>query len=236
MAELGLFAKHWQPGKVKTRLARSIGDAAAADVYRLMLEVVVDELRGALDSRTIVYAPRAQRQAFAALAGPDWRLEPQSDGDLGRRLSEFVGSALARNEDQCVVLVGSDSPELTGQLVRQAIELLDQFPVVLGPADDGGYYLIAMRHRQPVFQGIPWSTPEVFDATIERLDQFNIPWAQLPLCHDIDTVSNLGGWISRLKHSEFPQTERVLARLMEVLDRHGVDVGAAEARETEGRQ
>lgn len=236
MAELGLFAKHWQPGKVKTRLARSIGEAAAADVYRLMLEVVVDELRDTLDSRTIVFAPRGQRQAFADLAGQDWRLEPQSDGDLGRRLSEFVGVALARNEDQRVVLVGSDSPELTGRLVCRAIGLLDQYPVVLGPADDGGYYLIAMRHRQPVFQDIPWSTPQVFDATIERLSHFDIPWVQLPLCHDIDTVSNLGGWILRMQHSHSPDTERVLARLMEILDRHGVDVRAAEVRETEGLQ
>ncbi len=233
LAELGIFAKYWQPGKVKTRLGQSIGNAAAADIYRLMLEVLTERLRQVADVNTIVYAPRERRSEFEELSQGEWHLEAQSDGDLGHRLSDFVKRAIARNEDQRVVLVGSDAPELTPKLVRHALDLLDQSSVVLGPSDDGGYYLIAMRGLQPVFDGIPWSTPEVFDATVGRLQQCNIPWAQLPVHQDIDTVFNLGDWILRMQQSKRPETVRLLSRLMEILDSHGVDVNEAKTRAEE---
>ncbi len=191
MRQLGMFAKYWQAGAVKTRLAAGIGERRASEVYHGFLSVLVHRLRRAADRRVIVYTPRTHRSDFESLAGDDWSLEPQADGDLGERMSQFFASALAYDNGS-VVLTGSDSPTLPVEYVELAFERLREFPVVLGPSLDGGYYLIgASRHIPCVFRDIAWSSSQVWDQTVSLLRRSGCPYATLPQWYDVDDLDDL---------------------------------------------
>jgi rSAM/selenodomain-associated transferase 1 len=217
MRQLGMFAKYWQPGAVKTRLAAGIGDEPASEIYRCFLRTLVRRLQAAADRRVIVYAPRTRRGEFASLAGDQWALEPQATGDLGRRMSQFFDSALARDKGS-IVLIGSDSPTLPIQYVEQAFDLLREFPVVLGPSRDGGYYLIgAARHIPCVFTDIAWSSSRVWEQTVARLRHQGSRFATLPSWYDVDDLNGLGVLRAEL-HQEFVRDES-LCELRQSIER-----------------
>jgi len=192
MTELGLFAKHWTPGEVKTRLAKDIGAAAAAQLHWAFLATLLRRLRRCGDRRVLVYSPADCERDFADLAGESWTCLPQADGDLGERLAAYFEQALARGARR-VVLIGADSPNLPLAYLRQSFRLLEDRAVVLGPADDGGYYLVgAAESVPPIFSDIPWSTPQVWPRTMERLAEAGISFATLPPWYDVDELSDLG--------------------------------------------
>ena len=147
---LGLFAKYWEPGKVKTRLAAGIGPQAACRVYRCFLEHLVHGFAQFADVRTIGFSPDDKNDEFQKLAGSDWNLIPQSPGDLGIRMHRFFEAAFKVNKNLTieaateptrskVILIGSDTPHLPLTLVESAFEILDRNQVVLGPCTDGGF-------------------------------------------------------------------------------------------------
>ena len=191
-ARLGMFAKFWQPGLVKTRLAASIGPDAAAELHHCCVRTLLARLAGAADSRVLVYAPAAHRNEFVqAVGGTTWQLEPQADGDLGARMEAFFSDSIAAGAGQ-TVLIGSDSPDMPLRLVRQAFELLQEYPVVLGPSHDGGYYLIGIQQNlPPIFHGISWSTPDVWRQTVDRLEEAGCQYAVLPPWYDVDEWPDL---------------------------------------------
>lgn len=191
VSELGMFAKHWRPGYVKTRLAASIGDAAAAEVHRACLASLLQRFAAAADLRVLAYAPADARQAFAELAGEAWRLEPQRAGDLGSRMANHFLSAFARGATRAV-LIGSDSPTLPEAFIDEAFDRLEKVDVVLGPSEDGGYYLIGLRRQvDDLFRDIAWSTPAVFEQTVARLRAAGPTYAVLSRWYDVDTPADL---------------------------------------------
>jgi rSAM/selenodomain-associated transferase 1 len=186
-----MFAKYWQPGKVKTRLACKIGAAPASQIYLALVRHLIERLCDAGNRRTIVYSPTDAVQHFRSLAGRAWALEPQCDGHLGRRLTRFYDDNLHGPDDK-VIVVGSDVPEINAERIDQTARLLEMHPVVIGPSGDGGYYLIAMRgQRADIFDNIRWSTRHVLPATLSRLQELGIDYAMLPELHDIDELSDL---------------------------------------------
>jgi rSAM/selenodomain-associated transferase 1 len=190
--QLGVFAKYWEPGKVKTRLATSLGAPVAAELYCYFLKAVIENCEHAFAGhRVLAYSPMEHRDAFSDLASDDWHLEPQSAGDLGQRMQHYFASAF---ESGCrsVVLVGSDSPNLPPAYIRSAFQRLESEHVVLGPSEDGGYYLIGARSELPdVFSDMSWSTGEVFAETVERLRHVGMSWHELPCWYDIDELADL---------------------------------------------
>ncbi len=193
MEQLGIFAKYWEPGKVKTRLAVRVGAQKAAGLYASFLAAVLENSERAFAGhRVLAYAPPERREAFRDLAGGDrWQLEPQASGDLGQRIQHFFASAFAGGYEH-VVLMGSDSPNLPRAYIRQAFQYLRRAQVVLGPSDDGGYYLIGARLEMPdILAGIPWSTGDVFARTVEKLGRAGTTWHQLPCWYDVDEVVDL---------------------------------------------
>ena len=198
---LGMFAKYWQPGQVKTRLAASIGQERAAAVQRLFVETLVRRFRAAADHCCLVYSPAERREEFRLAAGPNWKVEPQGEGDLGKRMERFFAASLPRAER--VVLIGSDSPDLPLECLQQAFEALATHDVVLGPATDGGYYLVgAARRVPPIFEGIDWSTPDVWTQTVARLTAASIAWQTLPPWCDVDDQRGLQSLAFRIgKHA-----------------------------------
>jgi rSAM/selenodomain-associated transferase 1 len=190
MLALSVFSKYWEPGQVKTRLARSVSDVTAANLHRLFLETTLLRLEQLGDERTIVYAPFDKGSEFEPLAGQRWRLEPQVQGSLGKRMEAHVQSTLRRKAHK-IVLLGADCPHVSTQAIGEAFEQLDCHDAVLGPSEDGGYWLLGVKCVLPIFSGIPWGTPGVWKTTIDRLTSHDLTYHPLPKNFDIDELDDL---------------------------------------------
>jgi rSAM/selenodomain-associated transferase 1 len=214
---LVVLVKEPRPGTVKTRLIPALGAEGAASVYRALVEGV---LRATLPEpgdyeRLVFYDPPEAGEAMRAWL-PGGRLRRQSEGDLGARMNDAFARTFARGA-RAVAVVGSDVPELSREDVLAAFEALVRADVVLGPAPDGGYYLIALRAAQPaLFSGVEWSTPAVLEQTLERARRAGLSVEQLPAHRDLDTLEDLKVAWPRVR----TRLDRDLRlRLSEVLDR-----------------
>lgn len=215
---LGLFVKHPTAGHVKTRLVPALGPDAAAALYAAFTEDVVARFRQVAARRVLAFGPddAAAREHFQQLAAGNYELWPQPDGSLGERLHAFFHTHLA-TADRAVV-IGSDSPTLPAEFAARALELLGERDCILGPAADGGYYLIALRRPSPaLFEGIDWGTPRVLEQTVERLQQAGLSLHLLPVWYDVDTPDDLAflrGDLAAMRHAgmaiELPATDRAL--------------------------
>lgn len=183
---LVVFAKAPVPGRVKTRLAASIGDAAACSWYRRCAEHVVRSvMQGAWETQVWVDTPNAVENVRSWL-----RVEPlvQQGDDLGARMLHAITHHAPAN---CIV-VGTDAPDVSIYTVRLAFDALNDHDVVLGPAYDGGYYLIGMREPRPaLFDGVAWSTDKVMTQTLMAAAAQGCSVFVLPPLRDIDTVDDL---------------------------------------------
>lgn len=213
-----MFAKYWEPGAVKTRLANDIGTLPASRVYRGLLVAALRRLEYLADRRVLAFSPADRRQEFAALLAETacrWSLEVQGGGDLGARMDRYFATSFLSGARR-VVLIGSDSPTFPPEWIERAFELLADFPVVLGPAADGGYYLIgAAEVVPPVFAGVDWSSPAVWQQTISKLTVAAWPYATLPPWYDVDDVHDLRRLTAEL--AEFPETDVVAQELAETI-------------------
>lgn len=196
-----LFAKAPRPGAVKTRLCPPLSPTMAARLYRCFLLDALDRVR-TVDGTTpaVAYAPRRSRRFFAA-ARPGMLLIPQTGADLGARMAG-VFQRLFGQGFEAVVLIGADSPTLPPDYLRRAIRALDDVGVdgVIGPSEDGGYYLIGLRQPCPeLFAGIAWSTARVMDQTLARARRSGRRLRTLPAWYDVDTVEDLRRLAAELK-------------------------------------
>lgn len=193
-----VFVRAPELGRIKTRLAASIGDRAALRVYKRLAEHTLAEARALAAEGVEVrihYAPGDAGSAVHGWLGEGPVYLPQAEGDLGMRMRDAFARAFADGADR-VVIVGSDLPEISAVLLRRAFDLLDACPAVIGPARDGGYYLLGMTGMiGGVFEGIAWSTPGVLAATLDRLRAARVEPAMLETLADVDTVEDLPpGW------------------------------------------
>jgi rSAM/selenodomain-associated transferase 1 len=215
---LGLFAKEPRPGRVKSRLAAETTPEWAARVAAAFLRDLVVRLAAVDARRVLAFAPPEAEPYFAGLACGRFVLRPQCDGDLGRRLADFFAAALQDGAEQ-VVVVGSDSPTLPLAHVAKAFAELERADVVLGPAADGGYYLLGCAGRvPPLFEGIPWGGARVLWDTVARLGGPGWNLAVLPPWYDVDTLDDwwaLRGHLAALRRAgidpEVPHTEQLAA-------------------------
>lgn len=190
---VGVFAKAPTPGRVKTRLAADIGDERAVEIYRSLGRATVDALRGGA-YRLVVFGDPPDPDSLAeirAWLGPEGlEVRSQSDGDLGARMHTALAQALAEVDQ--ALLVGTDIPGIDQPTVASAFAALSEHDVVLGPAADGGYYLVGLTHpRSDIFTDIPWSTPRVLGETLRRAEASRLSVALLDEKTDIDTLSDL---------------------------------------------
>ena len=193
MNTLGIFAKSPQPGRVKTRLGEVLGHEAAAQLYAAFLRDLLDRFATVADRRIVGYSPGTPdvEAEFHELGGRNYGLWPQPPGGLGKRMQQFFSEALVESAGP-VVLIGSDSPTLPTQYVQRAFEELAEVDCVIGPATDGGYYLIGMRRLiADVFDKINWSGADVLAQTIRRLRDSRCSMRLLPVWYDVDTVEDL---------------------------------------------
>jgi rSAM/selenodomain-associated transferase 1 len=194
-----VFVRAAQAGRVKTRLAAAIGADAALRVYRRLAEHTLREAAALADEGVrlrVHHTPADAGDAVRAWLGAGPAYLPQAEGDLGVRMEDAFARAFADGAGR-VVIVGSDLPELSASLLRRAFDLLDAHPAVIGPARDGGYYLLGLtRPVAGIFDGIAWSTPGVLPATLDRFRAAGIHPAMLEELADVDEVADLPpGWI-----------------------------------------
>ncbi len=191
-----VFARALELGRVKTRLAATMGDAAALEVYRFLASRVIVAAREVADTRILVRcAPDNATEAVSKwLSVP---AEPQGDGDLGHRMERAIVDHLSAGMAS-VVIIGTDAPDVDAHLMQEALRALHAHDVVFGPAFDGGYYLVGARRPVPeLFREVPWSSPDTLAASLAKAAAAGYTVAMLPPLTDIDTEEDWREWCAR---------------------------------------
>jgi rSAM/selenodomain-associated transferase 1 len=221
---LGIFGKKPEAGRVKTRLAAAFGPETAAQIHEAMLFDAIaiwssEDVLAPGGRRVLVFSPGDAGPWFDTRVPAAFALQPQVEGDLGRRMQAFFAGEFEDGATR-VVLIGTDAPTLDPTIVISAFLCLEGRDVVLGPATDGGYYLVGSRHAPPpIFEGVDWSTPDVLGQTIDRLRDTGLSLAVLPPWYDVDTPDDwrvLAGHIRALRRAgmdpRLPRIEALLER------------------------
>lgn len=182
---IALLAKYPLPGFAKTRLIPALGPQGAARVHRLLVEHTLAAIR-ASGLPFMVWTTGAPHADFVQWLGEDVPLVEQGEGDLGARLAQVPTPA---------ILLGADIPDLTAQHLRSAAQWLEKVPAVIGPAGDGGYYLLGLSHPMPwLFTRMDWGTEHVLGETIRRLKERDVPYKLLAQLDDCDRPEDLPRW------------------------------------------
>jgi rSAM/selenodomain-associated transferase 1 len=200
-----IFAREPVLGRVKTRLAADIGLEAALAAYRELLALTATAVTAAQVPATVWLAEAPAEQALGspdevqlAEARPEWpglpwRVQPTA-GALGERMAHAFAEAFAAGAGH-VVIIGTDCPGLTADLLRQAFAQLATHDLVVGPAADGGYYLLGMNDLHArLFADKQWSTNTVLPATLADAERLGLSVAQLPTLADVDSAADLAAW------------------------------------------
>lgn len=188
-----IMVKHPQAGKVKVRLAKSLGETAATGLYRAF---ILDTLATVQDLDVPFYIavhPPESHVKLAQWLGPSLRYFPQKGANLGERLHNGFIAMFNQKYNQ-VIALASDCPDLPAEILQKAVSNLKTHKAVIGPATDGGYYLIGFSKDSFIpdsFRNISWSTDAVFQETLTRIEAETNEVCVLPEWQDIDTKSNL---------------------------------------------
>ena len=233
LCALAVMTKAPQAGRVKTRLVPPLTPGEAAELNKCFLRDTIaaistacsrrpvgDEGKTTCSSPIAVYTPVGAESAYTDVLPADFRLLPQRGDEFGERLY-FAVEDLFKCGFDSLCLIDSDSPTVPAENFEQAVELLStsEDRVVLGPSDDGGYYLIGMNkpHRH-LFEQIDWSTERVFNQTMQRATEIGIEVKRLPTGYDIDDDASLRRLCSELLTDTTsadiaPHTREFLAKL-----------------------
>jgi rSAM/selenodomain-associated transferase 1 len=188
MNALLVIAKRPSAGQTKTRLTPPLRPADAARLYECFLRDTLDIARAVPGARRFIYYAPAEAAGYFATLAPDFERLPQAGAGLGERLDHGLARCLAAGFER-VVVMDSDSPTLPAAYVAQAFEALRVSDVVLGPSDDGGYYLIGATRPQPrLVREVEMSQPNLLADTLTLAAQMGLRTALLPAWYDVDTV------------------------------------------------
>ncbi|MBW4595234.1 MAG: TIGR04282 family arsenosugar biosynthesis glycosyltransferase [Brasilonema angustatum HA4187-MV1] len=200
-----IFTRYPEPGKTKTRLIPALGTEGAANLQRQMTEHTLSQVKQLQKTSAISFEVRfagGDLQLMQEWLGYDLIYQPQGEGDLGLRMTQSFFNAFQSGAEK-VVTIGTDCPGVNNQILAEAFAQLQQCELVLGPAVDGGYYLIGLQRPVPeLFINIDWGTSQVFHQTISIAQTLNLSVADLPHLADIDRPEDLPIWeeILRFTH------------------------------------
>lgn len=216
---LVIFARFPVPGRVKTRLATAIGAERACQLYAAFLTDLVQRLRASCDRRLLAYTPDSPEavEFFRNQASDDFGLWPQPEGSLGERLNRCFETHLSPTDR--VIVIGSDAPTLPPRFIAEAVAALADTDAVLGPATDGGYFLVGLRQPCPqLFSGIDWGGARVLEQTVQRVQAAGLDLHLLPPWYDVDApddLQTLRGHLAACRAAgidpQVPRTEQILA-------------------------
>lgn len=185
-----IFVRNPVKGKVKSRLAKDIGEEKALGVYLLLLQHTLKISKDAACDKFVFYTDFIPETDGWNIAG--YQQYTQEGNDLGERMKNAFEIIFSQRYKK-VIIIGSDCYDLETTDIEIAFKLVQDTGVIIGPARDGGYYLLGLAQNLPgLFDDIPWSTDQVLKKTIAKLKQLKIPFALLPVLNDIDIKSDLG--------------------------------------------
>ena len=194
MNVLLVFVRNPEYGKVKSRLAATLGDAEALRIYRILLEKTHEAAKACPATRWVCYSDFLPETDEWESAFFEKKLQ-EPVADLGRRMEAAFEAAFASGAQKAVI-IGSDCPELIPVILEKAFQQLDQTDLVIGPSADGGYYLLGMKEMErAIFQGISWSTDTVLQQTLEHIRLKGKTCALLQMLDDVDTEED---WLKYL--------------------------------------
>jgi uncharacterized protein len=192
-----IFTRYPEPGKTKTRLIPALGNIGAANLQREMTEHTifqVQELQKAIAISVEVRFAGGNLQLMQDWLGLGLVYQSQGEGDLGLRMARSLFDAFQSGAEK-VIIIGTDCPGVNVQVLATAFEKLHTSDLVLGPAIDGGYYLIGMRQPIPeLFVNIEWGTAQVFSKTVEIAQKLHVSYVNLSLLGDVDRPEDLLIW------------------------------------------
>jgi rSAM/selenodomain-associated transferase 1 len=198
-----IFVKYHAPGAVKTRLSPQLTPEESSSFYGALARDLVRVNGDSTDYDTIVYfAPQNAGRAVRSWLGPGVPLQRQSGGDLGSRQLHALEEALGTGYQRAVI-IGSDCPTITPRDIGIALATLTEHDLVIGPAEDGGYYLIGATEPIPrIFEGISWSSEKVLRQTLERAKRAGLRVGLLEPKRDIDTFDDLETYYRSVRDGE----------------------------------
>lgn len=182
-----IFQKNLELGKVKTRLAKSVGDDEALKIYKLLLDHTHHQIQD-LNAQILLY--------FSSFKEEDHYFDErylsyiQSVGNLGDKMKSAFKDQFESGFEK-LIIIGTDCPDINSKFIEDAFDKLEKSEVVIGPSEDGGYYLLGMStFISEIFNDIPWSSEKVFSETTEFLTGKKIEFSLLPLLSDVDYIED----------------------------------------------
>lgn len=183
-----IFVKNLIPGHVKTRLATTLGNDAAMNIYQQLLKVVHDNIQGADVDKVVFYSDFIENDIWQ---NSIFQKEVQKGKNLGERMNNAFESLFLAGYEK-VVIIGTDCPALDESIIHTAFAKMSDSDVVIGPATDGGYYLLGMKKLHPfLFQNVEWSTSSVLTQTIDLCKINELTYFLLNELSDIDEEKDL---------------------------------------------
>jgi len=207
------FVKYPKLGKVKSRLSNKIDKKIVLNLYRNFVEDLLNMLNKTDYSVIICYHPKDAMKNFKKWLGEEYQYIPQIGNNLGERLkNSFIkGFNLGF---KMLTVIGSDSPDLPKKIIHESFQSLKNNDSVIGPCEDGGYYLIGFNEESflpDVFDNIPWSSSEVFNKTVNILDKSNHKFHILQIWHDVDTINDLVSIYKKNKNTAFKSSNTMMS-------------------------
>ncbi|MDH5608639.1 MAG: TIGR04282 family arsenosugar biosynthesis glycosyltransferase [Cyclobacteriaceae bacterium] len=185
-----VFVKNLIPGMVKQRLAKDIGTDLALEVYKELVANTAEVAQSVKDvDKAVYYSEYVEMWDF--FDGDHFQKHLQEGNDLGQRMLNALYDAFENGYEK-VVLMGSDIPDISKKILQEAFQQLDNKDVVIGPAEDGGYYLIGMKDAHaPLFEGKTYSHGNVLAEVREAIDEEGLEWSELKMLFDLDTKEDM---------------------------------------------
>jgi rSAM/selenodomain-associated transferase 1 len=184
-----IFIKNPEPGKVKTRLAATVGNQKAYQIYKKLLSHTLKTASGVDVQRQVWYSSFVDSNDF--ISESTFVKKAQSGKDLGARMLHAFKTGFDDGYKN-IVIIGSDCPDVTTRIIEQAFDQLNKHDVVVGPSADGGYYLLGMNKMHgDLFSDIAWSTEHVMEQTLEKINDLSLSLSLLTELNDIDTIKDL---------------------------------------------
>ena len=196
-----LFIRAPELGRVKTRLEKKMDVVTVLGLYQCFVEDIIQTLTSGGYDITVCFAPSHKESIVQAWLGPTIHVQAQTGRRLGEKMRNAFSDVFATEVDHAV-LIGSDFPDLDIRIIHEAFAFLQMKDVAIGPAEDGGYYLMGFRKDTfdgDVFTGIDWGTEHVYRQTLQRIHDAGLNDHILPSWQDIDTYEDLTAFYHRSK-------------------------------------
>jgi rSAM/selenodomain-associated transferase 1 len=184
-----IFARNPEAGKVKTRLAATLGNEMALAIYKKLLKRTIAVTQNLPVDKIVYFSNGIEGDDF--WDSKHYYKQVQQGNDLGKKMKNAFASTFDNGYDR-LVIIGTDCPGLEPAIIMGAFVHLNVYDVVIGPAEDGGYYLLGMKRLYPqLFENISWSTSTVFNDTLKKCDCLGLKYHLLPVLNDVDEEADL---------------------------------------------